>query len=386
MALLISIVAISIDALLPALGFIAKDMALQNVNRAQLLIGIIFGGLAIGELIAGPMSDAFGRKPILYGGLLVYFIGSFVCYSASDFNILLIGRFIQGLGVAGPYVTTLSVVRDTYSGDAMARAMSFIMMIFMLVPAIAPSLGQGILYIADWRAIFILYILYAVVVGLWITLRLKETLPKEKRLPLKVSAFWHGLQTVLRNRTTMVYMLCNGFGFGSIIAYLGASQQIFQNQFGVGEAFALYFGALALVLGVASLVNAHMVERLGMRWICQASAVLVVGASVLWIVLMSLGVSETLPLFVAYMSVLFFAFGLMFGNLNAIAMEPMGDVAGMASALIGCISSLMSLAIGTAIGQLYTTSVMPIVVGFLLCNVMTWGLIRAEQKSEATAP
>jgi MFS transporter, DHA1 family, multidrug resistance protein len=378
MALLISIVAISIDALLPALGIIGQDLGVTNPNQVQLLIGCIFGGMAVGQLISGPMSDAFGRKPVLYSGICLYLVGSIFCYLAADFNMLIIGRVIQGLGVSAPYVTAISVVRDKFSGRDMASVMSLVMMIFILVPAIAPSVGQAILHIAGWRDIFLLYIIYSIVIGLWIMLRLEETLPPSKRTPHRWSAFAHGLRIVLGNRTAAIYMICNGLCFGGLIGYLGASQQIFQDQFGVGEAFSLYFGGLALVLGVASLVNSKIVVRLGMRYVCVRAMAVSIVASAIFLVLHVAVDVVTLPMFIIYAAILFFSFGLMFGNLNAIAMEPMGEVAGMASAIIGSVSSILSLAIGTFIGQMYNNTLVPIASGFLGFGAIAYLLMRLE--------
>jgi DHA1 family bicyclomycin/chloramphenicol resistance-like MFS transporter len=381
-ALLMSVVAISIDALLPTLGMIGTELGVADTNRTQLLISSIFAGMALGQLLAGPLSDALGRKPVLYAGLALYLAGSMACWLARDFELLLAGRVLQGLGVACPYVTAISVVRDKYAGRDMARVMSLIMMIFILVPAIAPSLGLAIVHLAGWRAIFLFYIGYAVVIGGWIALRLEETLPPSHRAPLTLAAFQHGLQVVTGNRTTTFYMVAMGLTFGGLIGYLGASRQIFQDQFGAGERFALYFGGLALLLGVASMLNSHFVGRWGMRAISSGAAAAIVAASALFLAAQAL-VPATLPMFLAYAGVLFFAFGLMFGNLNAIAMEPMGDVAGMASAIIGATSSVISLLLGTLIGQLYDGTLRPIALGFLLLGAVSWLLMRSERKWHA---
>lgn len=379
MALMISIVAISIDAMLPALGLIGADLGVADINRTQLVIVSIFSGMAIGQLVAGPLSDALGRKPVLNAGIALYLVGSVACWLASDFTLLLAGRFVQGLGVAAPYVTAVSVVRDRFAGRDMARVMSLVMMIFILVPAIAPSLGLAVMHVSGWRAIFLLYIVYALLVGSWIAFRLEETLPPSHRVPLKASAFAHGFGLVLRNRTTATYMVAMGLTFGSLIGYLGASRQIFQDQFGAGERFALYFGALALVLGGASLLNSRLVGRWGMRHICNCGALAIVASSATFLALHGV-TAITLPMFLAYAAVLFFAFGVMFGNLNAIAMEPMGDVAGMASAIIGAASSVISLCLGTLIGQLYDGTLVPIAAGFTLLGTVSWLLIRSERR------
>ncbi|OFW87309.1 MAG: hypothetical protein A3J37_02770 [Alphaproteobacteria bacterium RIFCSPHIGHO2_12_FULL_45_9] len=383
MALMMSIVAISIDALLPALGQIGNEMKVAHENDVQLIIGSIFGGMAIGQMIAGPSSDALGRKPILYAGIALYLVGSVFCYFASDFHWLLVGRFIQGLGVSAPYVTSVSVVRDKYSGQNMARVMSIVMMIFIIVPAIAPTLGQFVMHLAGWRAIFGLYIIYSITIGIWISIRLEETLPADKRSKVELKSFIREFKTVISNRTTCLYMICMGLLFGSFIGYLGASQQIFQVQFNVGEDFALYFGGLALVFGGASLVNAKIVSKFGMRTICQWSMGIVILISALFVVLHFVVDSVTLPMFIAYAIPLFFMFGLMFGNLNAIAMEPMGDVAGMASAIIGSVSSILSITLGTVTGQMYNNTLIPIAGGFAVLGAISLLLMRIEQKTSS---
>ena len=370
-ALLMSIIAISIDALLPALGIIRNDLKLPEGNQVQLLITAIFLGMSMGELIAGPLSDALGRKPILYLGLGLYFIGSLICFYGQDLTALLIGRWVQGVGVAGPYVAAMSIVRDKYTGEQMAKTMSLVMLIFMGVPAIAPSLGQGILFLADWRSIFIFYIGYALLIGGWIFLRLEETLPQDKRIQFSIRSFSAGFKEVINNRISMGYTLCMGCIFGSLIGYLNSSQQIFQELFATGSLFTLYFGLLALVFGAASLGNAYLVERVGMHRLCDyALRGMIIAALIFLAVQVWLPIS--LWMFMLYAGVNFLCFGFIFGNSNAIAMEPMGHIAGIAASIIASTSSIIALVLGTSIGLAYNNSLLPVTLGFLLLCSLAW--------------
>lgn len=386
MALLMSVVSFSIDAILPALGQIGRVFAVDNANHVQWVITAIFGGMTIGQLIAGPLSDAIGRKRILFTGIGIYFVGSLLCYLTQSFELFLLGRFIQGIGVAGPYVATISVVRDKYSGNQMARVMSLIMMVFMVAPAVAPAIGQVIIYLVGWREIFLLYIVYALIVGAWIALRLEETLLPEQRMPMRVAAFKNGFREVVSNRTTMSYLLCTGLCFGGFIAYLGMSQQIFMQQFGQsGETFSLCFALLAALMGVASFTNSRLVARIGMRPICMYGMLSITVLSVVFLLVQYSGVHITFWMFLVYASILFSVFGCLFGNLNAIAMEPMGHVAGMASAIIGASASVLSLILATVIGQLYDNTLIPLTWGFLILCGVSFLIMRREQQWVAAA-
>lgn len=381
MALLMSIVSFSIDAVLPALGEIGQVFAVENSNQAQWVIISIFAGMTIGQLIAGPLSDAIGRKRILFTGIMVYFLGSLICYLTTSFEWFLLGRFIQGLGVSGPYVASISIVRDKYSGEQMARIMSLIMMVFMVAPAVAPALGQLIIHIWGWREIFVLYLVYAAVVGGWVAMRLSETLLPENRIPMQVKAFQHGFKEVVSNKTTMSYLLCAGFCFGGFIGYLGTSQQIFMQLFDkTGQEFSAYFALLAGVMGVASFTNSRIVMRFGMRPICIYGMLGLCVISVIFLVIQLLGIPITFWMFMLYASILFLFFGILFGNLNAIAMEPMGHVAGMASAIIGASSSVLSLILASIIGQLYNGTLIPMTCGFVVLCGLAFMITLYEKK------
>ncbi len=377
MAVLMSVVAISIDAMLPALGIIGQDLKVSHPNQAQYIISCIFAGMAIGQLINGPLSDAMGRKRILYINLILYFIGSIICLSAMDITTMLIGRFIQGIGISGPYISILSIVRDRYSGKEMAKIMSLVMTIFIMVPAIAPALGQVILHFTSWHVIFGFYIAYALVVGVWVFFRLEETLPPKRRTPYNVETMIKGLKTVLSNRITCTYTLAMGCIFGVLMGYLNTIQQVFQVQYNVGNMFAVYFGFQALAFGLASYINSRLVEKYGMRTLCLYTAIVMLVTS---IVVFGVGIMMPVPFEVYYVSgmVLLFSFGVMFGNLKALAMEPMGNIAGMAAAFIGSTSSVIGTISGTMIGQFYEDNVVTIVAGFAIMSICALIIMASE--------
>ncbi|HEY9042013.1 MAG TPA: multidrug effflux MFS transporter [Rheinheimera sp.] len=384
-ALLMSIVAISIDALLPALDAIRADIVLSNPNQAQLVVSALFFGMAIGQLICGPLSDAAGRKKVLNGGIALFLAGTAICYFANDISTLLFGRFVQGLGVSGPYVSAISIVRDKYSGNDMARIMSLVMMIFVMVPALAPSLGQAVLWLGSWRDIFLLYVFYALLIVLWIYCRLEETLPKAHRIPMSKKGFAEGFKEVISNVPTVSYMICMGLFFGSFIGYLNSSQQIFQDLFKTGELFTLYFGLLAIVFGASSLVNSRLVQKWGMQRLSGSAVWGIIASSALFL-LLHLGVEIQLWMFLLYAAVLFFCFGLVFGNINAMAMEPMGHVAGIAAAIIGSTSSIMSMFIGTIIGQMYNDTLIPVTAGFFIFACISMAILAFANRYKQRQP
>lgn len=378
MALLISLVALSIDAMLPALTDIGLDLGTTDANQAQLIVSVLFLGLALGQVVYGPLSDAIGRKKPIYAGLAIYFIGTILCVFAESFAAMLVGRFLQGLGVAGPRIVTIALVRDQYEGRAMARIMSLIMAVFIIVPALAPALGQGILELADWRAIFGLLLILAAAAFLWFSLRQPETLPPGRRLPWSARRFATGLLETLRNPKAIGYTITAGLVFSGFIGYLTVAPQIFQAQYGLGAQFPLYFGALALAIGAAALLNARMVMKYGMQLLSHRALQAQCIVSVLFFAYAWFS-SDGLPLWalMVWGSAAFFCQGLLFGNLNAMAMEPLGHIAGIGAAVIGTLTSIISLALGTIIGQAYDGTVLPLIGGFSVLGlagmaVMAW--------------
>lgn len=381
-ALTTSLVAMSLDTMLPALGEMASDFALADPNDRQLVLTAFFGGLSVGQLVAGPVSDMTGRKPALYAGIVFFVAGSLCCALATSFAVLLMGRVLQGFGAAGPRIVAVAVVRDLHSGRAMARVMSFVQTVFILVPILAPAFGQTLLLVAHWRMLFWLLAGVAFLNAAWFGLRQPETLPVSQRTRRSLAAVARAVVEVLRCRITLCYTLATGAVFGAIICYLGTSQQIFVEQYGVGQLFPAYFGACAFSLGLASFVNARLVMRFGMRALSRLAVIaeVVLGIGFL-LAAFAFGGHPPLAVLMAALMLCFFCNGLLFGNYNARAMQPMGHIAGVAAAVCGSLSGLVAMLIGTPLGRAYDGTVIPVLgaftafslSAFLLTEFAEWG-------------
>ncbi len=371
-ALLMSLVALSIDAMLPALPEIGSDLGAAQRNDAQLVVTALFLGLGVGQLLFGPLSDCIGRKPAICAGLAMFMAGCVVSIFAPTFETMLAGRVLQGIGVASPRVVTMALVRDQYEGRRMARIMSFAMAVFIIVPAIAPALGQGILWIADWRGIFATFFAIAAIACAWLVVRQPETLPPERRAPFSPVAIGRSALEVLKIRSAMGYTLAAGCAFSPFIAYLSTAQQIFQDAYGVGALFPLYFGGLALAFGVAALVNGHLVMRYGMRRLSDISALFVALVSlVFWAAAFAYDGLLPLWMFLLSLTLIFAAVALLFGNLNALAMQPLGHVAGVGAALIAAISTLVSVPVGALIAYRFDGTLYALMGSFAAFGVGT---------------
>jgi DHA1 family bicyclomycin/chloramphenicol resistance-like MFS transporter len=369
-AVAMSLVAMSIDSMLPALGAIAADLGTRDPNDRQLILTAFFAGLTVGLVVYGPISDSAGRKPTMYAGLVLFIVGGLICAFTQDFILMLAGRVLQGFGAASPRIVAIAMVRDLHGGRSMARVMSFVMAIFILVPILAPSIGQGILFVAPWRAIFFALATAGILYFAWFALRQPETHPYEARVRFSLANISRAAAETFTNRVTLGYMLATGLIFGAFISYLGTSQQIFQEQYRLGNLFPVFFGILAAGIGVASIVNARLVMKIGMRtlskWALRAACLLSCGFIIIaWL----LSGHPPLTVFMAYMIVCFFCNGLLFSNYNALAMEPMGHIAGVAAAITGAVSTLVALIAGTLIGRFYNGTVIPVVAGFALLGI-----------------
>ncbi len=351
-ALLMSLVALSIDAMLPALPEIGRDLGALRRNDTQFVVTALFLGLGLGQILFGPLSDRIGRRAAIHAGLALFMAGCLVSIFAPTFQAMIAGRVLQGVGVAAPRIVTIAMVRDQYEGRRMARLMSLAMSVFILVPTVAPALGQGILWLGGWRAIFVTILGIGAIALAWFALRQPETLPTAHRRPFSPRYIGAGALEVLRTRTALGYTLATACVFAPFLAYLSSAQQIFQDAYRTGALFPLWFGVLALAFGCASLVNGRLVMKLGMRRLAKAAAVSVTLVSVVaWALAFAF---EGLPpfwLFMAYLLVVFFCYGLVFGNLNALAMHPLGHIAGVGAAVVASLTTFIGVPLGALVGQ-----------------------------------
>ncbi len=366
MALMTSLVALSIDSVLPALTQIGMDLGVTDPRKNHLIVSLFFVGMALGQLYYGPLSDDKGRRYVIVSGLIVFAIGSLICMNAGSLEVMLIGRVIQAFGVSGPRIATLAVIRDKYEGEAMARVMSFIMMVFILVPMLAPIFGQTILFWFSWQHIFSSFLIYGLFIGLWFFVRQPETLPKEKRLPFSWSQLWVSSKFILSNKLVMFYTLSSGTIFGGFLAYISSSQTLFQDIYNTGELFPMYFAMLAFSIGLASFINGNLVMRLGMRKLCTWAMIgWLVFSSVLTTLCLVYDGIPPLWQFVSVMFCAFFCIGILFGNVNAMAMQPLGEMAGLGAAIIGSLSSIISVPAAIFVSRFIDSSITPVALGFL---------------------
>lgn len=380
-----SIVALSIDALLPALPNIGEHLGIAQTNDNQLLVTMIFLGIGFGQLILGPLSDSFGRKPIVYTGIFIFTIASILCITTQRFEVMLIGRILQGVGLSAPRSLAISMIRDTYEGDYMAKIISIVVMFFILVPVIAPSLGQFILQFSNWKMIFVCNLVFALLVVAWFWLRQPETLANVHRIPFTPRLFLDGIIEFFKYRDAVAFTLISGFITGSFMVYLSTSQQIFQEQYKLGELFPYIFASLAIAIGISTYFNSLLVEKIGMLKIAFYGVVGYAVISLLYVVLFWSGKNPSIYVLIGFLALQFFAVGLLFGNLRAIAMQPLGHIAGMGAAINGFISTVMAVPIANYIGGFVNTSVLPLFIGFTCFGILSLLVFLGLKISNKTA-
>ena len=376
-ALLMALVALATDTMLPALPAIGRDLGAAHPNDVQFVVTAMFLGLGVGQIFFGPLSDRIGRKPAIHAGLALFMAGCLVSIFATTFETMIAGRVMQGVGVAGPRIVTVALVRDQYEGRRMARLMSFALAVFILAPTIGPAIGQGLQWIGGWRAIFATFFVIGALAFAWLALRQPETLPVERRRPFTARFIGGAALEVLRIRPALGYTLATGFVFAPFVAYLASAQQIFREAYHTGALFPAYFGALALAIGIASLVNGRLVMRHGMRRISKLAS-----GSVALISLVGFAGAfafDGLPplwLFMACLMAVFLCVGLLFGNLNALAMEPLGHIAGVGAAVVASLSTFISVPLGILVGQSFDGTMYALIGSFALFGTATFAAMR----------
>ncbi len=375
MASLMSIAALALDALLPALDIIGLAVGTSNPADLQLLIIMFFLGLGVGPLLFGPVSDSIGRKPVVYLGFALFVLASFICIFAVNLEMMIAGRILQGVALSAPRTISIAMVRDSYSGDHMARIMSFVTAVFILVPIIAPASGKFILDRYNWEAIFYAQVFFSILVCLWFWRRQPETLKPRMRIPFSSHIFMDGLKELVTFRITVAFTLISGFITGSFLVYLSTAQQIFQDQYNLKEQFPYIFAGLALTIGTAIFLNGSFVMRFGMQNMITASLLAFFGISLAYILLFYDSPNPGAWVLLMFFGLQFFAIGFLFGNLRAIAMEPVGHIAGIGAAITGLVSTLMAVPISAFLGRYVTETALPIFIGFLVCSTLSLGIL-----------
>lgn len=382
MAMLAATTAFSIDAMLPALPEIGAELSPGNLNRVQLIITIFALGMGIGTLFVGPLADRFGRKPVIACGALIYILATIMAALAPTLETMLAARLVMGLGASAPRVIAMALTRDLYSGREMARILSFVMLVFTLIPALAPSLGALIIAVSNWRAIFIAFAVFAAIATLWLMVRQPETLRPEDRRPLRFASLWAAMREVFAHPTARLSTFVQMLGFGMLFTMISTVQPVFDSAYGQGDTFHLWFGGIALFAASASIVNARLVGRLGMRRIIKAMFAVQIAFSVGMIIVVKLGLPTHIELicyFIWAVSV-FFQIGLTMGNLNALAMEPMGHIAGSAASIVTATATIGAVAIAIPVGLSFDGTPLPVAIGTLISACLALWLTSMIQR------
>lgn len=369
-ASLMALTALTIDAMIPALPPIGEALNVAEDNDRQLVIGVMLFGFGIAQLAHGPLSDRLGRRPLLFGGLGIYVTGATLSAIAPSFELLLAGRFLQGVAVAATRVLAVSIVRDLYVGRRMAQIMSMAMMVFMIVPVLAPLFGEIILQVADWRWIFWMFATTGLALGTWARIRLPETLAPENRRPLTFRRIGGGWRRTLTERKSLGYTLAGGMLSGALFGFINSIQQIVYDTFGQPGMLVATFAVIAGTMSLAALVNSRIVLRLGTRKVSHSALFVFIGFAAAATLVAHYG-NSSLWLFIGLLTGSMGAFGLCGANFSAMAMEDMGAIAGTASSVQGAITVIMGAVIGGTIGQYYDGSTVPISFGFFVCGLVS---------------
>jgi DHA1 family bicyclomycin/chloramphenicol resistance-like MFS transporter len=374
LALLFATVAFSTDAMLPVMAAMGGELSPADPARIQLVVTVFVGGLGLGTFIAGPLSDALGRKPVILGGIALYMLAAAWAAQAASLEALLAARFVQGLGAAGPRVVSQALARDLYAGRLMARVTSFAMMLFALVPAVAPLLGAAIAAAFGWRAIFWSFVAFGLVSGAWLMLRQPETLPAARRRPLRAAGLVAALAEVLGKPRVRLYLAALSFAFAGLFTWISSVALVFDQAYGRDEEFPFWFALVALLSAPAALLNARLVVRLGMRRLIFAGLAAQVASAATMVAALAAGLAG-FWVFLAFMIVQFFTVASILGNLNALALEPLGHVAGLGASVMSGVSTMAAAIIATPLARAFDGTPLPLALGAGACAALALGCV-----------
>jgi DHA1 family bicyclomycin/chloramphenicol resistance-like MFS transporter len=376
---------LAIDIMLPALQQIGAALDVVNENHRQYVLTAYIVGFGVSQLFFGPLSDRLGRRKPLVLGLVIYVLAAAAAALSPNFGVLLLARFIQGAGAAATRVIAVSMVRDVFDGRRMAEVMSLIFMVFMAVPVVAPGIGQVIMLFATWHYIFVFMAVGALAISIWTLWRLPETLAPENRRPFTASAVLGGFRVVLTNRIAFCYTLAGTFIFGAMFGFINSAQQIYMGIYDVGEMFPVIFACIAGLMAASNFSNARLVGRFGMRRMSQGALFLLLAISLTWLVL-SLSMAIPLWLFVTIFAGAMIPFGALGANFNALAMEPLGRLAGTASSFLGFMQTFAGGIIGTVIGQAFDDTVTPLAAGFCIVSLAALVMVLIAERGRLFQP
>lgn len=374
MAMLMSLQALGIDAMMPALGQIARDLGVDDPNRRQLVIGVFLIAAGFGSLVPGALADRYGRRKVLFGSLAVYIVMGLACALVSDFTMLLVARGLQALGSAGLSVLPGAIIRDRFGGDRMARMMSTISVVFMIVPMLAPSFGQAVLLVAGWRWIFGGMAVMAAVIGVWVYLRLPETLRPEYRQRIEPRAIAVNMREAAMNRSAIGYVLGSTLLMGGMFGWISSAQQLVAEHFGAGQAFPLYFAGMAGCMALANFSNSRIVERFGARRVSHAAVLGFIAVSAVQVWQSQRG-GQTLWEFVPLMTLNMCLMGFIGANFGSIALQPFARIAGAASSLQAFLRMAIGSMLGALVGAAFDNSARPLALALLCFGLAALGLV-----------
>lgn len=376
--------AVSIDAMLPAFGHIAKEFALTNSADTLYLVALFFFGMTFGELVFGSIADAYGRKKTILIGLTIYAFGTIISIFAQSYEILLCARIIQGAGAAGSKIGTRALIRDLFQGEAMAKLMSIMFGLMIIVPMAAPFLGQYIIDVSQWRAIFIFLFVINLVLAIWLWSRQAETLKPQNRIAISFDKLRQNTKLIIKHPKVMAYTFCAGLILGAQLFYVGLAHEYYVLVYGVGSQFPAYFALAAIGAGVGSLSNAKLVSHFGMHFMMNLALLGIVFLSIGFLLLtLYFNGHPPFALFLTFCTLVFVFVGIVFGNANALAMQSLGRVAGLGSSVIASVSSLVGVGLSAIFGGFYNGSTLPLALIYLCAAGVSYFLVQMASKSNA---